>query len=1486
MTAAISFITPIFGDEYDGLKMRSLVLELERLHAEIVRSFDQIDTTGNEINDLSVIVTWANVPLVNIPSLPASRITSGTFADALISVGSVTQHEAAIDHDALTNFLAAEHVDWAGSGAGTIHTTNLPNPMLLGDGTAGAPAYSWSSDPDTGWFHVGSGSIGYSQNGTEYWRIGGALIQGVGIGGGAGEGPALFNRVPTKTLATVFPNRSDLNTGIGWAASGQLSHIAGGLEVLRAETISGSAQLLAYTAGTTAKPAYSYIGDKNTGVTQFLVDELAFVSGGILGLRLRELNSGVIQAPAADLTITAHAGGSQINAVALKQSYNRISVCATAGDSVKMPINFAVNSIVVIKNDGAESCDVFPGLNDDIGSGANNAIALTSGESITYIATAENTTWAQLVPVEANDLTVVVTWANVPNENITVGSVTQHVASIDHDALLNFLAAEHIDWAGASAGTIHASNVPVESVFGRTGVISATAGDYAGVTETFVAVQTFDAGLRLLDDDTISFGTGTDVTVRWDSSPGELTFVGLVADQKVNFLDGMNLRIWNSGDADYMSLFHDGTDAWIDGLNSRWLRIGSDYTRLMLEGGVLGMVEIAAAPADTASVGQLWTKNTTPNELWFTPDGGVDQKLASLNIAQTVTAVWDFTTNPKIDAAGIDTGVLAAARVATHTGDVTGQTALTIAADAVTYAKMQNVAAANRILGNVGGAGAIVAELTAAQVRTMINVEDNAAADQTSIVGISGTKAQFDTAVTDGNIAYVGGAHHDGFSDFLAAEHIDWAGASAGTIHASNVPVESVFGRTGVISATAGDYAGVTETFVAVQTFDAGLRLLDDDTISFGTGTDVTVRWDSSPGELTFVGLVADQKVNFLDGMNLRIWNSGDADYMSLFHDGTDAWIDGLNSRWLRIGSDYTRLMLEGGVLGMVEIAAAPADTASVGQLWTKNTTPNELWFTPDGGVDQKLASLNIAQTVTAVWDFTTNPKIDAAGIDTGVLAAARVATHTGDVTGQTALTASASMISGKSLVTAVASDMVLLWDASDSTLKRANVNDFLGGGGAVDSVFGRTGDVVALTADYAAFYTRPGDDEVITGDWGISGTTPRLEWIETDATADEGRWRISATLDQWVFATVNDAGTTAVTIFSINRTGNDSDVVAFAKKITAASMDIGGVAAATVNTNWAATDITSGVLAVLRGGTGVAASTGTGNNVLSANPDFTGTVDFAGNINLVGKRITIPSAHLAFQNLAAGAFGIQFRNSADAVMGYVYSDGSGVFGLLHSGGGWAVQIATASNAVTFPGNINAANVWANAYGAAGTPTHSQSNDTDSGFYGESSNVAAISTAGVRRLQIYASWAFFAPPIKTSGADTKPSALQSSLSANMLHIDGKETIDGNDTWLRLNQNGDFSSGIFSPGAMYLQGTLRVDGAMDINGNINCDGATIIDGVETIKIDSTGDITKVSHGNYLYHQSTTYDDDQEGGITFSTSAASGGADGDIWFRYTA
>jgi hypothetical protein len=65
------------------------------------------------------------------------------------------------------------------------------------------------------------------------------------------------------------------------------------------------------------------------------------------------------------------------------------------------------------------------------------------------------------------------------------------------------------------------------------------------------------------------------------------------------------------------------------------------------------------------------------------------------------------------------------------TGDVTSSNrATTIAADAVTYAKMQNVSATNVVLGRDSSGAGIVEEISASSLRTMINVENGATADQ------------------------------------------------------------------------------------------------------------------------------------------------------------------------------------------------------------------------------------------------------------------------------------------------------------------------------------------------------------------------------------------------------------------------------------------------------------------------------------------------------------------------------------------------------------------------------------------------------------------------------------------------------------------------------------------------------------------------------------------------------------------------------------
>jgi len=81
---------------------------------------------------------------------------------------------------------------------------------------------------------------------------------------------------------------------------------------------------------------------------------------------------------------------------------------------------------------------------------------------------------------------------------------------------------------------------------------------------------------------------------------------------------------------------------------------------------------------------------------------------------------------------------------ATHTGDVTGSAALTIAADAVTNAKLANMPV-NTIKGRITTGTGDPEDLTAAQVRTILNVADGAQANVATNLG-------YTTAATNGTV--------------------------------------------------------------------------------------------------------------------------------------------------------------------------------------------------------------------------------------------------------------------------------------------------------------------------------------------------------------------------------------------------------------------------------------------------------------------------------------------------------------------------------------------------------------------------------------------------------------------------------------------------------------------------------------------------------------------------------------------------------------
>jgi len=87
-----------------------------------------------------------------------------------------------------------------------------------------------------------------------------------------------------------------------------------------------------------------------------------------------------------------------------------------------------------------------------------------------------------------------------------------------------------------------------------------------------------------------------------------------------------------------------------------------------------------------------------------------------------------------------------------HSGDVTSVAdgAQTIADDAVTYAKMQNVTATDRLLGRDTAGAGIVEEIAPAAVRSIINVEDNADVTDSTNVNSAGAVMHSDITPAEG----------------------------------------------------------------------------------------------------------------------------------------------------------------------------------------------------------------------------------------------------------------------------------------------------------------------------------------------------------------------------------------------------------------------------------------------------------------------------------------------------------------------------------------------------------------------------------------------------------------------------------------------------------------------------------------------------------------------------------------------------------------
>lgn len=174
---------------------------------------------------------------------------------------------------------------------------------------------------------------------------------------------------------------------------------------------------------------------------------------------------------------------------------------------------------------------------------------------------------------------------------------------------------------------------------------------------------------------------------------------------------------------------------------------------------------------DSRALTWLGTRSTSDlpegTNLYFTNER-VDDRVASLltqgtgitltyddgaNTLTVATTITQYTDEMAQDAVG---GMLSDAGDIDFTyTDATPSVTADVKSGAISLAKMASVATGTVFYRKTAGTGDPEVQ-TLATLKTDLGLTGTNSGDQTSIVGIAGTKAEFDTAVTDGNFLYVG----------------------------------------------------------------------------------------------------------------------------------------------------------------------------------------------------------------------------------------------------------------------------------------------------------------------------------------------------------------------------------------------------------------------------------------------------------------------------------------------------------------------------------------------------------------------------------------------------------------------------------------------------------------------------------------------------------------------------------------------------------